>query len=449
MKDTKFDVFVVGSGIAGQTVAKICASNGLNVAIADDREFGGTCSNRGCDPKKVLLGPTEAYESAKSLLGNGITSLPKLNWKKLQRFKRTFTDAIPARTEEDLMDRGITLFHQSPKFLDKNVLSVEGKTVTAGKIVIATGQIPRKLQLDGHQFLKTSDDFLRLKKLPKKIVFIGSGYIGMEFAHMAARAGSMVIVLEQEELILDSFDGDLVAHLKQVSEEIGIKFYNKAEVFRIQKLRKNFRIKFRINSEEDSLKAEMVFNTAGRVPAIAELDLEKGNVHYSKKGILVNQFLQNTGNPNVYSCGDVSSYSLPLTPLSYIEGKVVAENIIHGNRKQIKIPVVPSVVFTIPNLATVGFSEELAKKRFKNVKVNCESVPDWYNAKRINEKHYVYKVLINERTNKILGAHLLAPQASETINLFAMAINQGMTVNDLKNTIFTYPSWANDIKSML
>src|SRR5690606_10865694 len=145
----------------------------------------------------------------------------------------------------------------------------------------------------------------------------------------------------------------------------------------------------------------MVFNTAGRVPAIDELDLKKGNVLYSEKGVLVNDFLQNTGNPDVYACGDVSSYSLPLTPLSYIEAKVVAENVIHGNRKKIDIPVVPSVVFTLPHLASVGLSEEAANKRYQNVTVNYESVPNWYNANRINSTQYAYRIIINESTNKI------------------------------------------------
>src|SRR5690606_9296890 len=130
------------------------------------------CANRGCDPKKVLLGPTEVYEGARGLLDNGITSLPTINWKKLQQFKRSFTDPVPTSTEEDLRDRGIKLFHRSPKFLDKNILFIEEKKFTADKIVIATGKNPRKLQFDGHGLLKTSDDFLKLDKLPEKIAFI-------------------------------------------------------------------------------------------------------------------------------------------------------------------------------------------------------------------------------------------------------------------------------------
>ncbi|MFS4446545.1 dihydrolipoyl dehydrogenase family protein [Maribacter sp. 2307UL18-2] len=449
MEQKEYDVFVIGSGSAGQVVAETCAQNGLKVAIADNREYGGTCPNRGCDPKKILLAPTEAYETATNLIGRGIFSAPKLDWKALQKNKRKFTIGVPKATEKDLTKLGIDLFHQSPKFLDPQTLSVEGKNSTVKKVVIATGQIPRKLKFEGNTFLKTSDDFLSLKKLPKSMAFIGGGYIGMEFAHMAARAGSKVTVIERGDRILKAFDLDLVSHLKKSSEDLGIRFILGAEVSQIEKLRKNFRVHYAKGGQNKSFKVRSVFNTAGRVPAIDTLELNKGNVTCSDKGILVNDFLQNTGNPNVYACGDVSLHSLPLTPLSGIEGAIVAENILKCNKKKIEVPVVPSAVFTLPNLASVGLSEEEAKSRYKNVVVNYKSVPDWYNAKRINTSAYAYKIISNKRTRQIVGAHLLAPHSAETINLFAMAINQQLTTEDIKTMIFTYPSWANDIKSMV
>ncbi|APQ18175.1 dihydrolipoyl dehydrogenase family protein [Maribacter hydrothermalis] len=449
MKIIEFDILVIGSGIAGQTVAKTCVKEGLTVAIADNREYGGTCANRGCDPKKVLLGPTEIWESAKKLNKEGITSIPKLNWKKLQKFKRKFTQPVPLAREKELSGLGIKLYHQSPKFIDENTLSIEGKTIRAQKIVIATGQVPRKLNFTGSKFLKSSDDFLKLKKLPNKIIIIGAGFVGMELAHMAARAGSKVLVLEVGNRILNDFDKDLSEHLLQVSKQLGIKFNFNVEISKLKKLRKNYVVNYIVDEKKHSQKARLIFNTAGRVPSIDDLNLKKGNVHYSKKGVQVNEYLQNTGNPNVYACGDVSDHSLPLSPLSSVEAVIVSENILHNNRKKIDIAVVPTVAFTIPNLASVGLSEEVAKKRYKNVIVNYQSVPYWYNAKRINLEEYAYKIIINERTKIILGAHILSPYAAETINLFTMAINMELTTDALKSMIFTYPTWANDIKSMI
>ncbi|MBC6999345.1 NAD(P)/FAD-dependent oxidoreductase [Cytophaga sp. FL35] len=449
MEVKKFDVFVIGSGIAGQTVATNCAKAGLKVAVADKREFGGTCANRGCDPKKVLLAATEVLESAALMDGKGVNGKLEINWKKLQKFKSNFTEAVPKSTEEKLKDLGIKLYHQSPQFLDKNTLEVEGKKVQAQKIVIATGYEPRVLPIKGHKLLKNSDDFLDLKKLPKKLIYIGAGYIGMEFAHMAARAGSKVTIIDSGKRALKPFDADLVGELINYSKKIGIEFIFGAQVEKVERLRKKYKIYFKTNGKNQSLKAGLVFNTAGRVPAVSQLDLDKGVVEHNEYGIVVNSFLQNTTNENVYACGDVSDNEVPLTPLSGREGYVVSQNIIHGNTKKLNTPVVPSVVFTLPHLASVGYSEKEAKNRYKNVIVREGNAKKWFNAKRKNYPVYNYKIILNKRTQEIVGAHILSPDAAETINIFAMAINKKMTAGDIKGTIFTYPSWINDVKSMV
>ena len=449
METKKFDVFVIGSGIAGQTVAKACAEAGKKVAIADHREFGGTCSNRGCDPKKILLGATEALELTENLKGKGISKATQIHWKQLQKFKSAYTDSVPNNTEKNLKKAGIKLYHQSPKFVDEQTLSVEGKLVTAAQIVIATGQIPRRLSISGEKHLKVSDDFLNLKKLPKSIVFLGAGYIGMEFAHMAARAGAKVTVLDTGKSPLTPFDADLVRELTKHSEALGIKFIFGAEPASVKKKRKRYKLSYKVKGAKKELTAHAIFNTAGRVPALAELDLEKGNVAFGDAGVETNSFLQSTSNPRVYACGDVSDKNVPLTPLSGRQGYVVSENLLKGNKKELEVPVIPSVVFTLPNLATVGYSEEEARNRYKNIRVNFSITPEWFNAKRINAPLYAHKIILNDRTGEIVGAHVLGPKAAETINIFTMAINNKMTDKDIKSTIFSYPSWANDVKSMV
>ena len=214
----EFDVFVIGTGTAGKSVAQECVEDGLKVAIADNREFGGTCANRGCDPKKVLLGLTEILDRAGKMKGKGITEMPEFSWKELMEFKKSFTYAVPAATEKNLEKLGIKMYHQSPKFLDENTLSVEGKTVHAKKIVIATGNKPMQLAIPGREFPVVSEDFLNLEELPKSIIFIGAGYIGMEFAHIAARCGVEVTMIDMESRALKNFDADMVAYLQQASE---------------------------------------------------------------------------------------------------------------------------------------------------------------------------------------------------------------------------------------
>lgn len=447
----EFDVFVIGTGTAGKGVAKDCAKAGWKVAIADNREYGGTCPNRGCDPKKVLVGITEIIERSQNMLGLGISKMPEVNWQDLQKFKYKFTGAIPAATEKDLATLGIKMYHQSPKFLDENTLSVEGKTVKTKKIVIATGNKPMPLKIPGAELMLNSDDFLELEKLPESMIFIGAGYIGMEFAHIAARLGVEVTVIDTEPRPLSNFDEDMVAHLTEASEAIGIKFIFNAKASKVEKLRKYLRVTAETkNGEEISAKAELIFNTAGRVPSIDELELEKGNVAFTNKGISVNEHLQNTTNPSVYACGDVSdSEGLPLTPLSSQESRVVSANLLGKyNKTEAHYPPQPSVVFTLPNVASVGLSEQQAKERGFDYVVKHKSVPSWFNSKRIANQHYAFKVIKDKETEKVLGAHLVGPDAGEMINMFVMAMCGGLSCHDLKAMIFAYPTWSNDIKGM-
>ena len=443
-----FDVFVIGSGIAGQTVAKACAKKGYKVAIADKREYGGTCANRGCDPKKVLLGFTEILQKADHLSGKGISSLPKTDWRRVQNFKSSFTTPVPASTEDKLTELGIKLYHQTPKFLDENTLSVEGKTVNVKKTVIASGLTPRRLDVLGNEHALISDDFLNLEELPDSMIFIGAGYIGMEFAHMAARFGVEVTILQSGDRPLKNFDPDMVTKLVEVTEDLGIKMIFNARVTEIEDLRKNKRVYYQVGESKKQLKAELVFNTTGRVPSIEGLDLEKGNIAYSDRGITVNEFLQSTTNESVYACGDVSDNAVPLTPFSGREGEIVADNIEKGNTVKAEFPDFPSVTFTIPNLAQIGLSETEAKKRFKNIKVNCRDASSFFNAKRTNEAIYAYKTIVNEDNDQILGVHLVGPEAAEVINLFAIVVAKNLKVNELKNVVFAYPTWGSDIPYM-
>ncbi|WP_179344546.1 dihydrolipoyl dehydrogenase family protein [Winogradskyella ursingii] len=449
MKTKHYDVFVIGSGIAGQTAAEISAKNGLSVAIADLRKFGGTCSLRGCDPKRILLQFSDLAQQSKQLQGLGVVEPPKIKWKSVQKFKSTFTKPVPLDTEKDLSDLGIDLYHQSPKFTNNDEIMVEGKKVSADKFVIATGLIPRELKIDGSDYLKTSDDILKLKKIPKSAIFLGSGYVGMEFCYMLSTMGCKCTMIEMSDKILAPFDAFLVQKLTNELKSRGVKFVLNAETTSVKKLKKNLRVTYNRKGKTKTKKARIVINSAGRIPAIEQLDLEKANIDADDSGVLVNNFMQSVSNKKIYAVGDVSSKSLPLTPLSGLQGYVAGNNILKENSKEFQNPLVPSVVFTQPQLAMVGYTEEEAKKRYKNVRIYSEDASDWYNAEKENTQAYAYKILVNERTQEIVGAHLLSPQANETINIFALAMNNNMTVGEFKKQIFTYPSFANDLKSML
>ncbi len=451
MAKKEFDVFVIGSGKAGRDVAIACAKAGKKVAIADDKEFGGTCANRGCDPKKVIVGLTEILYRSEKMKGHGIENIPNFNWEDLQKFKLRFTDAVPFVNERLLKNEGITLYHQSPKFLDEQTLSVEGKTVIAHKVIIATGQKPMSHYFEGAHLALDSDDFLELKELPKSMIFIGGGYIGMELAHIAARLGVEVTVIHSQDRPLNNFDKDMVDQLIQVSEAIGIQFIFNARAHKIEALQKNYRVTASQKEKDITVKAEMVFLTTGRVPSIDSLDLEIGKVAFTSKGVTVNKKLQNPSNPNVYACGDVAdSEGLPLTPLSSYEAAIVISQLLDTkNQKETSYPPQATAVYTLPNLASIGMSEKEAQKEVGEVIVKFKSIASSYSPKHINDDTYAYKTIVEKATGKILGAHLIGFQVAETINIFALAIANDLTVDDIKKTIFTYPSWGNDVKSMV
>src|SRR5699024_7573641 len=300
----------------------------------------------------------EILYSVKNLQYLLVSENTKLNWKEMIAFKKTFTDPVTYVHENNLKKQGIELYHQSPIFVDKNTLSVEGKTVKAKKIIIATGEKQSELKIPGGEYALTSDDFMELEQLPKSMLFIGGGYIGMELSHIAARMGVKVTVVHAHERPLKRFDKDMVDELTDTSKELGIKFIFNARVNEIEKGKDAFYVLADRKGKKVKEKAEMVFNAAGRKASIDNLSLDKGGVSFTKGGVTVNDKLQNPDNKNVFACGDVAdSPGLSLSPLSSFEAKIVVSQLFDKNPKTISYPAQPSVVFTLPNLAMVGLTE--------------------------------------------------------------------------------------------
>ncbi|MDD3357330.1 MAG: NAD(P)/FAD-dependent oxidoreductase [Dysgonamonadaceae bacterium] len=446
----KFDVFIIGTGVAGTIIANKCAQNGLKTGIVDNRDYGGTCGLHGCVPKKILVGATEAVASSRNLEGKGISKAPSIKWKELIDFKNSFTDPIPKNKEKNFKKNGISTYHGNPKFVAENQLKIDDDIIEAKKIVIATGAIPRVLGIPGEEHALSSDDFLEMEKLPKSILFIGGGYIAFEFAHIAARSGAKVTILDMASTSLPHFDKEIVEHLVDATKELGIELVMNTKVAEIKKNGDSFIVVGDNDGKENEFKSDTVFNTSGRVPAIHNLDLDKANVRYSDNGIEVSNFMQSISNSHVYAAGDnTATDGLPLTPFATMEGHIVAANILVGNKKKPDYGVRPTVVYTLPALAMVGMTEEQAQKKKLDITVNYASVPNWYAAKHLGEKTYAFKVIIDKKNDLILGAHIIGPNAEETINVFAVAMQAGMQAKDLKTIPFTFPSASSDIVKMV
>lgn len=296
----------------------------------------------------------------------------------------------------------------------------------------------------------TSEQFLELEKLPRRIVFIGGGYISFEFAHVALRAGAEVTILHRGQRPLEGFDPDLVEQLVRKTTRLGGRVEVKVQVAAIEKSADKFRVRASTGSAQDTFDADLVVHGAGRVPEIHDLDLNTAAVQADKRGVRVNEYLQSISNPAVYAAGDTAATDLPkLTPVAGYEGQIVASNLLNGNRRKIDHISVPSVVFTIPPLAAVGLSERAAKEKGLQFTIKQQDTSGWYSSRRIAEDCSGFKVLIEEGRDRLLGAHLIGPHSEELINVFALAIQAEIPASKLKQVILGYPTLGSDVKYMV
>src|SRR3984893_1641993 len=340
-------------------------------------------------------------------------------------------------------------FHGKARFTGQTTIEVDGQSIQARHVLIATGARPVPLAFPGVEHLITSDRFLELDELPARIAMVGGGYIAAEFSHITARAGAKVTVLQRAERMLTRFEPELVGWLMEKFSEIGVEVRTGTVVEAVDRVGSGFRVHARAGSQAITTEADLVVQAAGRVPDLDALNLSAAGVAVEKGRLVLNEFLQSASNPAVYAAGDAAAKGPPLTPVSSHDGKVVAANILEGNRHRTDYRGVPSVAFTLPPIAAVGLSEAEARNQVPKLRVNSGKATDWYTARRVGEAVYGYKTLVEENSRRILGAHLVGPHADEVINPFGLAIRHNFTADSIKTTIFAYPTGASDIGDML
>lgn len=451
MIDNTYDLIVIGAGMAGAAAANKCASEGWKVAIVDELPYGGTCALRGCDPKKILRRGAEIIDSARLMAGKGIdTDGMKINWADLMEHKRGFTDPVPQNMEAELARNGVEALHGTATFETEHRLVIDGEPYESKHFLIATGARPRPLDFPGHEHVIDSTDFLELEDLPRRMLFVGGGFVSFEFAHIAARTGTRPVIIERGARPLKGFDPDLVGLLVARGSDSGIVVRTKTTITHIEPVGAAFRVTLDTAGNATEIETDLVVHGAGRIPQLSKLALDAANVSYTSAGVTVAGHLQSTTNPAVYAAGDsADSPGAPLTPVAVFEGKVAASNMLKGTTTVPDYAGVPTAVFTIPELVRVGLLEDEATAAGIDVDVRYNDTSNWYSNYRIGETSAATKILVNTANDTIVGAHMFGPEYAESINFFGLAIKHGLTTRQLKSTTTAYPTVGSDLGSML
>jgi glutathione reductase (NADPH) len=394
---------------------------------------------RGCDPKKVLVGAAEVVDWARRMGGRGIAGETRIDWPALMRFKRTFVESVPEQHAKSYEKAGIEAISGTARFTGCDRIAVNGRELRAGTIALACGSRPATLGIPGEELALDSEGFLNLDELPKRIVFIGGGYIAFEFGHVAARAGVEVTIIHRGKRPLEGFDPELTDRLVAKTRELGIRVELGQAVTRIDS--------GHVYAGDRAYPADLVVHAAGRVPNVDSLDLKTGGVDAGQHGVKVDRFLRSVSNERVYAAGDCADTGMPaLTPVAGYLGRMAAANILNPGSTPWEELTVPSVVFSLPPMARVGLTEQQARERGIDYEVTGADSSGWYSSRRVGEDCSGSRVLVERATGLILGAHLLGHGCEDSINILALAMQERIPAERVGKVLYAYPTSGSDLQ---
>lgn len=442
-----YDIIVIGSGPGGSRCATKLSKEGKKVAVIDSL-FGGTCALQGCTPKKAMETVSSTFWSTKNLEGKGFSVQEDfLNWNELLAHQKHFTELIPKGTIEKFEKAGITCLEGKATFLSENTIEVNEKSYTAKRFIIATGATEVPLKFKGADLLKTSFDFFRITNFPEHITFIGGGYIAFELSHIAAACGCKVTIINDEEEFLTQFSSEFAQKIMHATLDKGVDIKLNCTVKKVSHSDR-YSVLFTKKGEntEKQFKTDLVIHSAGRVPAVAGLNVERANLKLNKNGGLdTNKHLQTNNNKKIFAVGDVTG-KLPFTEVAGYEADLVVHNILHPKKlKSAKYKGVPAVLFTYPKLATVGKSKNDLKSNKKKFTIYEGKMDHFLLQRTANNSYAAFKIFVSKK-NKILGAEILGLRADDMINIIAMAMQTNMTFKKLNKLLLAYPTATHDVK---
>jgi glutathione reductase (NADPH) len=443
---TTHDLLVIGAGNAGMAAARVGREAGWSVALVEEDLIGGTCSNRGCVPKKVLVAACEVVDHARRAHGHGVAGDLRIDWAALQARRRAIIDPIPASMAESLARQGVEIVRGHGVFVAPREIEVGGRRLSGRKVIIATGSKPRPLGFPGAELVATSDEVLALDRVPRTAAFIGAGAIGMELAHVLVRAGcERVLQLEVGPRALSQADADVVAALVAYGSTRGIELRTHIAIERIERTGAGMAV----HVAGERVVVERVFHGAGRVPQLDELALERAGLRLERGKVALGHDLRCLDDRDVAIVGDAAPGMPQFSPLATKLGTLVARNLVEDRSLVPDLSTVPSCTFSIPELAQVGLTEERARERGIDVRVvRTDGIPGWISGRTQHEEAAFAKVLVG-RDDQIVGAHLFGHGAGMTIHLFAMAMRHRITATALADGDAAYPTFASDVQYMV
>jgi glutathione reductase (NADPH) len=436
-----YDLFIIGGGSGGVRCARIAASHGARVGIAEERHWGGTCVNIGCVPKKLMVQAAEYAALAADSHGFGWNTQPgEHDWSALMAAKDAEIARLNGIYLKLLENSGVAWFFERAVFLDPHTLQVGERRITAEKIVIAVGGQPAWPEIEGAGLGIVSDQAFYLPKLPKRVTLVGGGYIGVEFAGIFRGFGAEVDLLYRQRLPLRGFDHDIRESLATALEAQGINLHPSVLLHRLEQLPDGSK---RLHlTDGRSFDSDLVFFAVGRTPNTQGLGAERAGVTLSQTGAVVVDEKNATSQPHIFAVGDVSN-KMNLTPVAIAEGHHLADRLFGKHVRSWSFDAIPTAVFSVPPIGTCGLTEEQAAAHGPTDVFVAEFTPMRHTLSR-RRRRTMMKLLVDQASQRVVGAHMIGDDAAEMMQAIGVAMTAGATKADFDRTIGIHPTSAEE-----
>jgi glutathione reductase (NADPH) len=444
-----YDLFVIGAGSGGIATARRAAEYGARVGIAESDRLGGTCVNRGCVPKKLMVFASHFPGLFEESQGYGWSPVEsKLDWETMITRVNNEVDRLNGIYQRMLDNSKVEVFRARAKFVDPHTIDLGDKKVTADKVLVAVGGKPYMPHILGIEHAITSDEIFHLKEQPKRIAIIGGGYIGCEFACILNGMGTEVTQIIRGDRILRGFDDDIRTEIQQGMMNHGISIHKGVQLIAIEKNDGKVIVSVGAGDTVDTVIVDAVSLAAvGRKPNTQNLGLEHTGVKCRDGAVLVDEYSQ-TAEPNIYAVGDCTN-KVNLTPVAINEGRAFADTVFGGIPRTMSYENIPTAVFTTPEAATVGLTEAEAKEKFgDDMKVFYTRFRPMYYTLAEKDEKTMMKVLVQSSTDKVVGVHMVGPSAAEIIQGMAIAVKAGATKASFDATVGIHPSAAEEFVTL-